>query len=84
VGVPKSNFFVSDGSFADTWIGTAAKNYLKTYINGARQRGAIPILVTPVGRCDFNTTTGKFNLSFPGYVQGMKEVAAEMNVMWWT
>ncbi|WP_179599757.1 OmpL47-type beta-barrel domain-containing protein [Neobacillus driksii] len=56
------------------------KNYLKTYINGARQRGAIPILVTPVGRRDFNATTGKFNVSFPEYVQGMKEVAAEMNV----
>lgn len=56
------------------------KNYLKTYINGARQRGAVPILVTPVGRRDFNTTTGKFNVSFPEYVQGMKEVAAEMNV----
>jgi fibronectin type 3 domain-containing protein/lysophospholipase L1-like esterase len=56
------------------------KNYLKTYINGARQRGATPILVTPVGRRDFNPTTGKFNVSFPEYVQGMKEVAAEMNV----
>ncbi|WP_179158751.1 SGNH/GDSL hydrolase family protein [Bacillus sp. EB106-08-02-XG196] len=56
------------------------KNYLKTYINGARQRGAIPILVTPVGRRDFNPTTGKFNVSFPEYVQGMKEVAAEMDV----
>ncbi|MBT2700931.1 fibronectin type III domain-containing protein [Bacillus sp. ISL-40] len=56
------------------------KNYLKTYINGARQRGATPILVTPVGRRDFNTTTGKFNVSFPEYVQGMQEVAAEMNV----
>jgi fibronectin type 3 domain-containing protein len=56
------------------------KNYLKTYINGARQRGATPILVTPVGRRDFNPTTGKFNVSFPEYVQGMKEVAAELEV----
>lgn len=56
------------------------KNYLKTYINGARQRGATPILVTPVGRRDFNASTGKFNVSFPEYVQGMKEVAAEMNI----
>ncbi|WP_074433086.1 rhamnogalacturonan lyase family protein [Neobacillus dielmonensis] len=56
------------------------KNYLKTYINGARQRGATPILVTPVGRRDFNVETGKFNVSFPEYVQGMKEVAAELNV----
>ncbi len=56
------------------------KNYLKTYVNGARQRGAIPILVTPVGRRDFNPETGKFNVSFANYVQGMKEVATEMNV----
>lgn len=56
------------------------KNYLKTYINGARQRGATPILVTPVGRRDFNAQTGKFNVSFPEYVQGMKEVAEELDV----
>ncbi|WP_160723336.1 rhamnogalacturonan lyase family protein [Bacillus sp. USDA818B3_A] len=56
------------------------KNYLKTYINGARQRGAIPILVTPMGRRDFNATTGKFNVSFPEYVLGMKEVAEELDV----
>lgn len=56
------------------------KNYLKTYINGARQRGAEPVLVTPVGRRDFQEATGQFNISFPEYVQGMKEVAEEMNV----
>ncbi|WP_412964776.1 fibronectin type III domain-containing protein [Metabacillus niabensis] len=56
------------------------KNFLKTYVNGARQRGAEPILVTPVGRRDFNADTGKFNVSFPEYVQGMKEVAEELNV----
>ncbi|MFD1953363.1 fibronectin type III domain-containing protein [Paenibacillus thailandensis] len=56
------------------------KNYLKTYINGARQRGATPILVTPVGRRDYNADTGKFNVSFPEYVQAMKEVAAELDV----
>ncbi|WP_181438690.1 fibronectin type III domain-containing protein [Paenibacillus sambharensis] len=56
------------------------KNYLKTYVNGARQRGAVPILVTPVGRRDFNPETGKFNVSFPEYVKGMKEVAAELEV----
>ncbi|WP_083964447.1 MULTISPECIES: OmpL47-type beta-barrel domain-containing protein [Metabacillus] len=56
------------------------KNYLKTYINGARQRGAEPVLITPVGRRDFNADTGKFNVSFPEYVQGMKEVAEELEV----
>ncbi|MDQ8736880.1 fibronectin type III domain-containing protein [Paenibacillus sp. LHD-38] len=56
------------------------KNYLKTYINGARQRGATPILVTPMGRRDFNADTGKFNISFPEYVAAMKNVAEELNV----
>ncbi|HTG69770.1 MAG TPA: SGNH/GDSL hydrolase family protein [Candidatus Udaeobacter sp.] len=56
------------------------KNYLKTYINGARQRGATPILVTPMGRRSFNADTGKFNVSFPEYVQAMKEVAQEFDV----
>ncbi|GGA02889.1 hypothetical protein GCM10008018_56190 [Paenibacillus marchantiophytorum] len=56
------------------------KNFLKTYVNGARQRGAIPILVTPMGRRDFNVATGKFNVSFPEYVAGMKEVAQELDV----
>lgn len=56
------------------------KNYLKTYVEGTRQRGATPILVTPMGRRDYNTVTGQFNVSFPEYVQAMKEVAAELNV----
>ncbi|MCZ8521221.1 rhamnogalacturonan lyase family protein [Paenibacillus caseinilyticus] len=56
------------------------KNYLKTYVNGARQRGAEPVFVTPVGRRDYNPETEKFNVSFPEYVAGMKEVAAELDV----
>lgn len=57
------------------------KNYLKTYIDGAQQRGATPIMITPVGRRDFNAGTGKFNVSFPEYVQAMKEVVAEKEVL---
>lgn len=56
------------------------KEYLRTYVNGARQRGATPILVTPVGRRDFDAATGKFRVSFPEYVDKMKELAAEENV----
>ncbi|MGG1636890.1 S-layer homology domain-containing protein [Paenibacillus sp. NRS-1760] len=56
------------------------KNYLKTYVNGAKQRGATPILVTPMGRRSFNAETGKFNVSFPEYVQAMKEVGQELDV----
>lgn len=57
------------------------KEYLKTYVNGARQRGAIPILITPVNRRDFNKDTGKFNVSFPEYKQGMEEVAEDLDVL---
>ncbi|WP_407270455.1 fibronectin type III domain-containing protein [Radiobacillus sp. PE A8.2] len=57
------------------------KEYLETYVTGVRQRGAIPILVTPVNRRDFNSATGVFNESFPGYVQGMKEVSEDLDVL---
>ncbi|KQQ83149.1 fibronectin type III domain-containing protein [Arthrobacter sp. Leaf137] len=56
------------------------KEYLRTYVHGARQRGAIPILVTPVGRRDYDEATGKFRVSFPEYVAKMQELAAEENV----
>jgi fibronectin type 3 domain-containing protein/lysophospholipase L1-like esterase len=56
------------------------KEYLRTYVNGARQRGATPVLVTPVGRRDYDEATGKFNVSFPEYVAKMQELAAEENV----
>lgn len=57
------------------------KEYLRTYVNGARQRGAEPILLTPVNRRDFNKDTGIFNVSFPEYKQGMEEVASELDVL---
>ncbi|ASA26316.1 G-D-S-L family lipolytic protein [Paenibacillus donghaensis] len=56
------------------------KNYLKSYVLGTRQRGATPILVTPMGRRDFKTETNSFNVSFAEYVQAMKEVASELDV----
>lgn len=56
------------------------KIYLKTYVEGTRQRGATPILVTPMGRRDYNADAGKFNVSFPEYVAAMKEVASELKV----
>ncbi|WP_042199081.1 fibronectin type III domain-containing protein [Paenibacillus camerounensis] len=56
------------------------KKYLKTYVLGSRQRGATPILITPVGRRDYKTETNSFNVSFAEYVQAMKEVASELDV----
>ncbi|GAB2871655.1 rhamnogalacturonan acetylesterase [Streptomyces mayteni] len=56
------------------------KEYLRNdYIGGARARGAIPVIVTPVSRRSFNATTGQFNVSFPEYVQRAVEVAREEN-----
>ncbi|MFC4140158.1 MULTISPECIES: fibronectin type III domain-containing protein [unclassified Microbacterium] len=57
------------------------KEYLRTYVNGARQRGATPVLVTPVSRRSFNAETGLANVSFPEYVEKMKELAVEENVL---
>lgn len=56
------------------------KTYLARYVEGARQRGATPVLLTPVGRRDFNTITQEFNVSFPEYVQASKEVAEALEV----
>jgi len=57
------------------------KDYLKVYVNDARKVGAEPILVTPVGRRIFDEAAGTFQMSFPEYVRGMKEVAEELDVL---
>lgn len=59
---------------------TDYKMYLKRYIDGAKQRGATPILLTPVGRRDYNIATQKFNASFGDYVQAAKEAAEQNDV----
>ncbi|MFC4616667.1 GDSL-type esterase/lipase family protein [Cellulomonas algicola] len=53
------------------------REYLRTYVDGARQRGATPVLVTPVSRRSFDATTGRFNVSFPEYVAAATALAAE-------
>ncbi|WP_327043228.1 rhamnogalacturonan lyase family protein [Microbacterium sp. Root166] len=57
------------------------KEYLRVYVEGARQRGATPILVTPVSRRSFDPATGIFNVSFPEYVAKMTELAVEEDVL---
>ncbi|MGW4026728.1 GDSL-type esterase/lipase family protein [Streptomyces sp. NPDC005009] len=57
------------------------KEFLRTdYIAGARERGAVPVIVTPVSRRSYNSSTGRFNVSFPEYVEAAKAVAAEEHV----
>lgn len=56
------------------------KEYLRTYVEGARQRGATPVLVTPVSRRNFDPETGLSRVSFPEYVEKMTELAAEEDV----
>lgn len=56
---------------------TTYKDYLRQYITGARNKGAIPIVITPVAR--LNYSNGIFKNDFPDYVTAMKQVAAETN-----
>lgn len=57
---------------------TTYKQYLKQYIDGARAKKAIPVLITPVARLNYKS--GNFNNDFIEYDKAMKQVAAENNV----
>ncbi|WP_245902383.1 rhamnogalacturonan acetylesterase [Gracilibacillus dipsosauri] len=58
---------------------TTYKSYLKQYIDGAREQGALPILLTPVERRTFSED-GTFIPSHGDYPKAMKELAQEENV----
>lgn len=57
---------------------TTYKEYLKKYVDGARAKGAIPVLITPVARLNYSNNT--FKNDFPDYCTAMKQVANEQNV----
>lgn len=74
--------------------GGTFKWYLLQYINVAREAGAIPVLVTPVSRLNFDadgnivpkhdstdTTTGTQVTSGNAYVKAVQQLAAEENVL---
>ncbi len=66
----------ADSSNSDRYADPAAyKVYLKRYIDGARAKGATPVLITPVARLHYSN--GVFINDFPAYCTAMKEVAAE-------
>ncbi|WP_168220639.1 GDSL-type esterase/lipase family protein [Streptomyces sp. RFCAC02] len=57
------------------------KEYLRDdYITGALERGATPVILTPVARRLFNPATGALDDAFPEYERAAREVAAEEDV----
>lgn len=58
---------------------TTYKSFLKQYIEGARQKEATPILVTPVERNGFDSN-GKLKDSHSLYTAAMKSLGQEMGV----
>jgi lysophospholipase L1-like esterase len=55
------------------------KNNLKIFISEAREKHALPVLLTPITRRDFDST-GKYIGTHGDYPEVMKEVAQEENV----
>lgn len=58
---------------------TTYKTYLSMYIDLSRQYGAIPVLVTPMGRRYYDSS-GRFINHFADRTAAMKQLAAEKNV----
>ena len=56
---------------------TTFRTYLKQYIDGARSKNAIPVLVTPTPRLDY--TNGVFHNGFTDYCIAIKAVGKETN-----
>ncbi|PRY10908.1 lysophospholipase L1-like esterase [Pontibacter ummariensis] len=57
----------------------AYKEYLRLYVNQARQKGALPIILTPVNR-NYPWKDGKLSSVHGEYPQAAKDVAKELNV----
>lgn len=57
---------------------TTYKTYLAQYIDGAVAKGAIPVLVTPVGRRNYNSS-GAFINDFVDRCTAMQQLAVEKN-----
>jgi lysophospholipase L1-like esterase len=56
---------------------TTFRDYLKQYIDGARGKNAIPVLVTPTPRLDYSN--GAFQNGFVEYCKAIKAVGLETN-----
>ncbi|WP_299819698.1 rhamnogalacturonan acetylesterase [uncultured Pontibacter sp.] len=58
---------------------TGYKEYLRLYVNQTREKGATPILLTPVNR-NYPWDNGQLGNAHGDYPKAMKEVAQELNV----
>lgn len=58
---------------------TGYKEYLRLYVNQTREKGAIPILITPVNR-NYPWKNGKLSNVHGDYPNAVKQVATELNV----
>lgn len=58
---------------------TGYKEFLRLYVNQTRDKGAIPILITPVNR-NYPWKDGKLSNVHGEYPNAVKEVAKELNV----
>ena len=58
---------------------TAYKEYLRLYVHQTREKGAIPILLTPVNR-NYPWKDGKLSNVHGDYPQAVKDVARELSV----
>jgi len=56
---------------------TTFRTYLKQYIDGARSKNAIPVLITPTPRHQYSN--GMFQNGFPEYCKAIIAVGAETN-----
>jgi lysophospholipase L1-like esterase len=59
---------------------TGYKEYLRLFINQSREKGAIPILLTPVAR-NYPWKDGKLSNVHGEYPQAVKDVSKEMKVL---
>ena len=55
------------------------KEFLRLYVNQSREKGAIPILITPVAR-NYPWKDGKLGNTHGDYPDAMRQVAEELNV----
>lgn len=57
---------------------TEFPRYLKRYLDGAREKGAFPLLITPIAR--LHCENGVFLNDFPEYCEAMKRLGRKENV----